>query len=160
MSNPCNPCNPCGKDAKPIRNNRATSYNDLVAKGKALWNDESLGGSGISCMTCHADYELLNLDKHNGVWPHPVAMTKDILTFDQMINFCMMNPMETKPLPRNSIEMTAIAAYYQEYIKSFKPGNPCGMKMKHPCNPCGMKMKHPCNPCGMKMKNPCNPCGR
>ncbi len=154
-SNPCNPCNPCSKktgskgDAKKqIRAKHITDYKKLVAMGKKMWNDESLNDSGMSCMTCHADHENLNLDKYHGLWPHNVkGMTDDIVTLSQMINYCLINPMESKPLDYNSIHMTAMTAYYREYIKTYKGANPCSMK-NNPCNPCSMKKKNPCNPCG------------
>ncbi len=139
--NPCakNACNPCGgKPPTPIRSEHVTDQKKLVAMGKKLWNDEKLGNSGFSCMTCHEDHEKLNIGKHRGVWPHYVDMPKDIVTFTQMINFCMINPMEGKQIEPNSITMTAFQAYYTEYIKSFKGENPCAMKRrKNPCNPCG-----------------------
>ena len=155
--NPCskkNPCNPCSRT--PIRDTHVTDYNQLVAKGKDLWNNDALGESGFACMTCHADYEKLNLEKHKGVWPHNVpGMTDDIFTLDQMVNFCLINPIQGKPFDPTSVEMTAMVAYYNEYIKAF---NPCVHKPSaNPCNPCGKK-ENPCNPC--TKKNPCNPCGK
>lgn len=136
--NVCNPCNPCSKMSK--------SYSALVKKGKKLWNNKKLGNSGVSCMSCHADHENLNLDKV-GTFPHYVAMPDKVVTLDQMINYCMITPMEAKALPWDSIKMTALASYYQEYIKSYRGAkNAC-----NPCNPCGKK-KNACNPC--------NPCGK
>ncbi len=133
-ANPCNPCNPCGKskqDIKPIRSKHITNYRDAVSTGMKLWNDSGLGKSGMSCMTCHDDYENLS----GRGWPHYVKMTKDVVTLDQMINFCMINPMEGKQLDPNSIEMTAMSAYYKAYMKNFKGGKK--KNMKNPCNPCG-----------------------
>lgn len=147
MKNPCNPCNPCAKASK--------GYSAMVKKGKKLWNNPKLGKSGMSCMTCHARHKDLNLDKV-GPFPHFVAMPDRVVTLDQMINFCMITPMATDPLPWDSVKMTAIASYYQEYIKSYKGAkNVC-----NPCNPCNKKKNacNPCNPCGKK--NPCNPCGK
>jgi cytochrome c len=127
--NPCavkkpsapNPCgaNPCAKAPnKPIRATHITDYKKLVTAGERLWNDEKLGASGFSCMTCHADYENLKFGKVKG-WPRFVKMTGDIVTLDQMINYCMMNPMEANPLDPNSIEMTAMAAYYRRYAAGY-----------------------------------------
>ena len=170
-SNPCNPCamkknacNPCAKANKQIRKKHITDKKKLVAMGKKLWNDPKLGKSGLACMTCHDDYEGLNLSRHHGIWPHNVpGMTNDIVTLTQMINYCMINPMEGKQIDPNSIKMTAMQAYYTHYAMQ-KHMNPCGMKHKgmKDCNPCAMKHNgmNPCNPCAMKHKgmNPCNPC--
>lgn len=158
--NPCNPCNPCAdKPPKPIRSKHITSHSKLLSLGEKLWNDESLSTNGQSCLGCHSEYDLFNEDTVVKSYPHYVNMPKDIVTLDQMINFCMINPMESKMLNASSIEMTAMSAFFQEYMKSYKaPKNAC-----NPCNPCGKRMRNACNPCAKKMKNacnPCNPCGR
>tara|TARA_B100000315_G_scaffold186281_1_gene175616 strand:- start:3416 stop:4135 length:720 start_codon:yes stop_codon:yes gene_type:complete len=160
MKNACNPCNPCAsKPPKPIRDKHITNYSKLVAMGEKLWKNVELGNSGLSCWDCHEDYE--NFDQETvGPFPHFVNMPNDIVTLDQMINFCMINPMEGKKLDSSSIEMTAIAAFYREFIKEYKPF----VAPKNACNPCGKKkMRNACNPCGKKRKNacnPCNPCGK
>lgn len=144
-----NPCANKKPDMKPIRSKHTSDYPKLLAMGKKLWNDEGLGNSGLSCMSCHADHE--NLHPEKGLqWPRYVDMTKDILTLDQMINFCMINPIEGKLLDPNSMEMTAMAAYYMHYMNSAK-----NLKQDRPMNPCGKEM-----PRKDKMQNPCNPCGR
>ncbi len=150
-SNPCNPCNPCAAkkpDNKPIRSKHTNDYSKLLSMGKKLWNNDNLGKSGLSCMSCHDDHE--NLHPEKGLhWPRYVGMTNDILTLDQMINFCMVNPIEGKPLDPNSMEMTAMAAYYMQYMKSAKNMG-TGQPM-NPCNPCSTAM-----PGGDMMQNPCS----
>ena len=154
-SNPCNPCgkqmknacNPCSKK-KNVCNPCAKMSNDysaMLKMGKKLWNNEKLGKIGMSCMSCHADHEALNLDEV-GTFPHYVAMPDRVVTLDQMINFCMVTPMETDPLPWDSVKMTAMASYYKEYVKSYRGA-------MNPCNPCDHMMKP-------HMMNPCNPCGK
>lgn len=146
--NPCNPCNPCGQKIKPLRSDKQKDHKALVKLGQKLWEDRGLGKSGLSCDTCHAGYNTFKGTVTQS-YPHYVEMADDILTLDQMINFCMENPMATEPLRWNSAELSALNAYYTEWIKGYKaPKNPCGMK--NPCNPCGMK--NPCNPCGEKKR--------
>jgi cytochrome c len=125
-----------------------------VKLGKKLWNDPKLGTSGLSCNSCHANGMQLNLDKV-GPFPHYVAMPNDVVTLDQMINYCMINPMKADAFHWKSREMTAMAAYYQHLVKKHKKGalNPCA------ANPCAMKNPCATNPCAAK--NPCagkNPC--
>lgn len=154
--NPCgmNPCskkhNPCAKkDIKPIRKHKVTSEKKNLAYGVKLWNDSSLGTSGLACASCHPGGEGLKKSS----FPKFIEMAGDVLTKDQMINFCMKNPMKGKPLSWNSQKLTAIAAYITANSKGGDVKNPCA---KNPCskNPCAMK-HNPCskNPCGM------NPCG-
>lgn len=153
--NPCAPvnvCNPCAVNP-PLRKKGIKSQKVAIKMGKRLWNDTKLGNSGLNCNSCHTGGMQLNLDKV-GPFPHYVKMPNDVLTLDQMINYCMINPMKAKPLPWDSRELTAMAAYYQDIVKRYKKGalNPCAV---NPCaakNPCAV---NPCaaNPCAIK--NPC-----
>jgi cytochrome c peroxidase len=145
-NNPCskNPCmarNPCAAENIPIRKNPIKDPARLKKMGEKLWGDTALGTSGMACGTCHPNGAGLKKEPY----PKHIKMTGDIVTMDQMINFCMVNPMKGKPLAWNSQEMTALAAYITANSReSAAPMNPCSMK-----NPCNAK-----NPCGMK-----NPCG-
>ncbi|MBI5344816.1 MAG: hypothetical protein HZB83_05695 [Deltaproteobacteria bacterium] len=140
--NPCskNPCmakNPCAAKNIPIRTNPIMDPAKLKEMGEKLWADTKLGTSGLSCGTCHPNGAGLKKEP----FPKHIKMTGDIVTMDQMINFCMVNPMKGKLLAWNSQEMTALAAYITANSReSAAPVNPCSMK-----NPCGSK-----NPCGMK----------
>lgn len=153
MNNPCAPgnvCNPCGASNPPLRHKALKNNRKAVKMGKKLWNNSKLGTSGMSCNSCHANGAMLNLDKV-GPFPHYVAMPHDVVTLDQMINYCMLNPMKAKALSWESREMTAMAAYYQHLVKKHKKG-----AMKNPCaaNPCSMKNPCAANPCASK--NPCS----
>lgn len=138
--NPCdmtggkNPCgkNPCGMTVKKIRKTPVLDMNELMKLGEKLFNDTKLGKSGMSCASCHPDGEGLKKTPY----PRYINMADDTLTLDQMINFCMINPMKGKPFQWNSKEITALSAYVQAHSKTEgKTLNPCGA-MK---NPCGMK---------------------
>jgi cytochrome c len=124
-SNPCsaNPCaaNPCSADANiPIRPHAFDSFQQAVDLGKKLWNDdENLGSAGVACMSCHADYESLHLERNKN-FPHFVGMVGDVVSLDQMINYCLLNPMKGKQFDRNSKEMTAMAAYYRAYRMQYR----------------------------------------
>ncbi len=102
--------------------------------GEKLWKKVELGNSGLSCWDCHEDYENFDQDTV-GPFPHFVNMPNDIVTLDQMINFCMINPMESQKLDSSSIEMTAMSAFYQKFIKGYVPF----VAPKNACNPCGKK---------------------
>lgn len=58
-------------------------------------------------------------------YPHEVAMAKDkggvkSVQLDEMVQFCMVVPMEAKPLPWNSKELAALTAYTAELQKRFR----------------------------------------
>ncbi|RMF16377.1 MAG: cytochrome C peroxidase [Candidatus Dadabacteria bacterium] len=178
MSNPCNPCNPCaakkGPDIDPDRieqPRRPKMVKGDWKRGEKLWNNRSLGKSGLACATCHINKYGQMRPTFAKPYPHFVQMAKDRAGLDEvnaaeMVQLCMVVPMMSDPLPWNSQELADLTAWVEHIQPGFKPANPCAMKhMKghNPCNPCGMKKMNPCNPCGMqhkKMHNPCNPCGR
>ncbi|MBI4681327.1 MAG: hypothetical protein HY753_09055 [Nitrospirae bacterium] len=140
MKNPCEAKKDMAKGSKPIRKTTITDKDKLMQMAEKLWADTKLGRSGLSCATCHpADGSGTPLRKEP--FPRYIKMADDIVTLDQMINFCMLNPMNGKPIRWNSEKMTALAAYFQAHAtEEGEPVNPCAAK-----NPCGMK-----NPCGEK----------
>lgn len=137
QKNPCTAKNPCASAPKKIRKNTYKDTKSLEKTAEKLWSYPRLGTTGASCATCHPDGKGLKTEP----FPRHVKMADDILTLDQMINFCVTNPMKGKPLQWNSMEMTALAAYVKSHaMESGEAVNPCGIK-----NPCAMK-----NPCGMR----------
>jgi len=179
---PCNPCNPCGaakvsaKDFVRPKGAKLASgkKSQLIAEGKKLWTSTSLSTNGLSCNSCHVNNASLNATFAKP-YPHKVAMPSQMagvgkIHADEMAQFCLLVPMQSKTLPWNSKELAALAAYTIELQKTFKhnpcaakkpcnPCNPCAArKACNPCNPCAAKKScNPCNPCAPK-KNPCNPC--
>lgn len=134
--NPCSVKNTYGENtyaikSKPIRKTPITDSVKLMQMGEKLWNDTKLGTSGAACATCHPDGKGLK----TAPFPKYIKMPDDILTLDQMIDFCITILMKGKALSWNSEKMTALAAYAQSHAKEeSKPVNPCSMK-----NPCGSK---------------------
>ena len=157
----CNPCNPCaasvsaGQFTRPCGAAvRPGADPALVTRGKRLWNDPSLGNSGLSCSSCHAGNASLN-PGFAKPYPHPVQMPKQMagveqVHADEMVQFCMVVPMQAKPLPWGSRDLAALTAYTLEVQKSF---NPCAAKKRaSPCNPCAPK-RGACNPCAAKKRS-------
>jgi cytochrome c len=126
----------------------------LVKEGERLWNDRSLGTSGLACGTCHLNHANFN-PSFVKPFPHAVAMTKQRaglkqVSLDEMVQFCMVVPMASKPLAWDSKELAALTAYAGEVQKGFikaAAANPCMLKPSaaNPCNPCAAK-----NPCAGK----------
>ncbi|MCF6209002.1 MAG: hypothetical protein L3J61_06455, partial [Ghiorsea sp.] len=82
--NPCsmkkhNPCamNPCAMSDDDenisIRPDKFKNFQQAATAGKKMWADETLGKSGLACLSCHADFSMLNLDKRQN-YPHYVEM--------------------------------------------------------------------------------------
>jgi len=140
MKNPCRMANPCST-IKPIRKKALKSKKQALKYGKRLWKNKRLGTAGVSCASCHPKGANLK----SKPYPRYINMPSDVVTLDQMINFCMVNPMKGEALKWNSKRLTALNAYVQELAhKNDHHKNPCMMM-----NPCSMK-----NPCAMK--NPCS----
>jgi len=129
--NPCNPCSAAGLPAptasdlarpagvKRFRANREA----LVRLGEKLYGDTSLSTNEMSCNSCHTDFSNYN-ETFNKPYPHFVQMPKDVSSVDevnaeQMVQFCMMRPMMSKPLSWDSKELAALTAYVEEQQKLF-----------------------------------------
>jgi len=113
-------------------------------EGKALWEDQSLSGEGnTSCVTCHENGAMLNLEKKPGPFPHYVAMPDKVVTLKEMINFCMITPMQAEAFPEDSEQLSRMADYYPVMVKKWEE-NPSGDGAQNPC------AANPCNPCAVK----------
>lgn len=105
-----------------IRDHAFDNFQQASNAGKKLWNDETLGKSGLSCASCHSGYDNLNLDKRQN-YPHFVGMVGDVVSLDQMINYCMLNPIQGKEFEQNSKDLTALAAYFRSYRMQYLKEN-------------------------------------
>lgn len=93
--------------------------------GEKLFNDKKLSTNGMSCASCHANHGAYS-NSFAKPYPHTVAMARDQLGLkkvylDEMIQACMVMPMEAKPLPWDSKELAALVAYVEQQQKTFKP---------------------------------------
>ena len=103
----------------PFRGDRASR----VALGRKLFDDTGLSTNGMSCTSCHADFGAYG-ETFKKPYPHFVEMVNDAtglaqVTAEQMVQFCMMRPMESKPLAWDSEELAALTAFVEESQKEF-----------------------------------------
>lgn len=97
----------------------------LVERGKALFNDSSLSSNGLSCASCHgADGQSGYQDTFNQPYPHAVAVGTNMFGMetvhaDEMVQLCMVAPMEAEPLDWESDELAALAAYVVSAQQTF-----------------------------------------
>lgn len=78
-------------------------------RGKVLWSDASLGTTGQSCASCHADPAEFAGVAHK--YPKHQKTAKKVVTLDQMINLCIVNPMKGKALAWDDQRMADIATF-------------------------------------------------
>lgn len=91
---------------------------ELLKRGETLFSDKRLSKNDQSCATCHANYEGYN-DTFKKAYPHAVSMTTDMLKLgavnaETMVQFCLMAPMEAKPLAWDSLDLAALTAYVEK----------------------------------------------
>ena len=92
---------------------------ELVAKGEALWNDKSLGTSGLACASCHVNNLAQFKETYKNPYPHEVAMAKNMgglekIDADGMVQLCMLVPMKGKELAWDSEDLAALTAYVED----------------------------------------------
>ncbi len=142
QGNPCAAKNPCAATAGGINSKLFTRPKGtvlakgdpavLIKEGEKLFRNKSLSTNGSSCYSCHAGYGLFNATFAKP-FPHTVSMAKDLgkdqVSLDEMIQLCMLAPMEAKTLPWDSRELAALTAYVAEFQKPFiaksRAANPC-----------------------------------
>lgn len=97
---------------------------EMLARGEALYYDTSLSGNGLACASCHGSdgndvgYQATFAEP----FPHEVAMARDRFGMnqvhaDEMVQICMVAPMEAEPLAWGSEALTSLAAYMVEVQK-------------------------------------------
>ncbi len=104
---------------KPYSERRSS----LVKLGKKLYGDKSLGTNEMACASCHEGAMGFN-ETFKKPYPHEVQMVKEVsgmdrISADGMVQFCLIRPMMSKPLPWDSKELAALTAYVEGMRKEF-----------------------------------------
>ncbi|OFX09169.1 MAG: hypothetical protein A2516_10995 [Alphaproteobacteria bacterium RIFOXYD12_FULL_60_8] len=128
-ANPCAGAEQPGVDPSLVTRPEGTELakGDPAAQiklGESLFKDTSLSSNGFSCDTCHAENASFNASFAQP-YPHEVAMAVErggitSVDLDEMVQFCLVVPMETKPLPWDSKELSALTAYTAQLQKAFQ----------------------------------------
>ena len=92
-----------------------------VENGKKLFNDTTLGTSGMTCNSCHmeggtkagkmGDMSIPPFDDLAPKYPKYFMMAKKVMTLDQVVNFCIVNPLKGKALAWDDQKLTDLTAY-------------------------------------------------
>lgn len=77
-----------------------------VERGKALFNDPSLGTNGKTCNYCHPDGAQINGQKSSYT-----IMGKKLDSIEDAVNLCIKMALKGKPLPKDSQKMKDLVAY-------------------------------------------------
>lgn len=82
-------------------------YQSVVAKGRELWTSSKLGTNGVACAQCHPNAA----NTHPETYPKFQKQVGKVIALREMINWCLRNPLEGKPLAYDDPQMVAIEAY-------------------------------------------------
>jgi cytochrome c len=82
-------------------------YMSVVQKGRALWTSPQLGTNGVACAQCHPNAA----NTHPETYPKFQQQLGRVIALREMINWCIQQPLEGKPLALDSSDMVALEAY-------------------------------------------------
>lgn len=79
----------------------------VVAEGDRLFHSDELGTNGLACAMCHPHAA----NTHPETYPKFQAQLKKVALLRDMVNWCLQNPLEGKPLPDEDARLKALEAY-------------------------------------------------
>ncbi len=82
-------------------------YMATVAQGEKLFHGGLKAKNTVSCDQCHPNATNI----HPETYPKFQQQLGKVALLGEMINWCIMNPTESDPLPLDSDEMIALQAY-------------------------------------------------
>jgi len=82
-------------------------YMTVVQKGRELWTSPKLGTNGVACAQCHPNAA----NTHPETYPKFQKQLGRVATLREMINWCLQQPLQGKPLTLDDPQMVAIEAY-------------------------------------------------
>ena len=82
-------------------------YMSVVEQGRELWVSPDLGSNGVACAQCHPNAA----DTHPETYPKFQQQLGRVIALRDMINWCLMNPLEGETLQPDDPRMVAMEAY-------------------------------------------------
>jgi thiosulfate dehydrogenase len=82
-------------------------YMSVVQKGRELFTSGALGTNGVACAQCHPNAA----NTHPETYPKFQKQLGRVIALREMINWCLQQPLEGKPLALDDPQMIAIEAY-------------------------------------------------
>ncbi len=95
-------------------------FDQVVAQGRSLWTDDKLGSNGVVCAQCHPN----GANTHPETYPKFQKQLGKVAQLYEMVNWCLRNPLEGKPMAADDPKMTAILSYvaYERRGVKLAPG--------------------------------------
>jgi cytochrome c553 len=88
----------------------------VVAEGDRLFHSDELGSNGVACAMCHPNAS----NTHPETYPKFQTQLKKVALLRDMVNWCILNPLEGTELAYDDPRMVALEAY----ILSSRAGTP------------------------------------
>ncbi len=79
----------------------------VVQRGRQLWVSPELGTNGVACAQCHPNAA----NTHPETYPKFQQQLGRVIALREMINWCIQQPLEGKPLALDDPKMVALEAY-------------------------------------------------
>ena len=95
-------------------------YMAVVQKGRQLWTSPELGTNGVACAQCHPNAA----NTHPETYPKFQKQLGRVAALREMINWCIQQPLEGKPLELDDPRLVAMEAYvaYERRGVALAPG--------------------------------------
>lgn len=93
-----------------------SEFQTVVKQGRAAFTDPALGSNGVVCAQCHPNAA----NTHPETYPKFQKQIGKVISLWEMVNWCLRNPLEGKPLAADDSKMTALVAYITSERKGVK----------------------------------------
>lgn len=95
-------------------------FDQVAQKGRELWTSPDLGSNGLACAQCHPNAA----NTHPETYPKFQKQLGKVAPLWEMVNWCIRNPLEGKPLAADDPRMAALQAYitYERRGVALSPG--------------------------------------
>ena len=95
-------------------------FMSVVKKGRELWVSPELGTNGVACAQCHPNAA----NTHPETYPKFQQQLGRVVPLRDMINWCIQNPLEGKPLKADDPKLVAMESYiaYERRGVEMAPG--------------------------------------
>jgi thiosulfate dehydrogenase len=93
-----------------------SEFQTIVKQGRAAFTDPALGSNGVACAQCHPNAA----NTHPETYPKFQKQIGKVISLWEMVNWCLRNPLEGKPLAADDPKMTALVAYITNERKGVK----------------------------------------
>lgn len=82
-------------------------FNLVADKGRQLWTSPEIGTNGVACAQCHPN----GANTHPETYPKFQKQIGRVVEIWEMINWCLVNPVEGQAMEAGDPNMIAMQAY-------------------------------------------------